>query len=416
MVKVFLALLMVLFSATAPAFAQSPDANDEVENSVSTAYEATSESSSSPESSSAGAPSAGSLLPHASSTSTTPSTSTSTSTPTTPDTPVTAAPSTPSILPNTPDLSKTTTEFRDSSTTKAKEYFFLVVEGKGMPVKEILVNGINVLGGSLISLSMPINVTPMIKRGLNQIKVRCVSHNAEGLVTIMEKRTSGPKKLEIVRMALPPNESGGKEIVKDLAFNVDPAPVLPAKINLTESDREKILGLVSSYYSALKTKNPTKLRSLYSSALKEEQRIFPEGADFFTKVLNKEIALLKRKEIQMNSFTVDNIMLEQENDKIKAVRTDRKAMMESNEIEVSLEPFLSEVTPEEALAKNVKAKSKQKKNIKTKKALTATPTTEQEEHEEGDRLESSAKQRLLTTTLLFRKIDGQWHLALPRGV
>lgn len=290
---------------------------------------------------------------------------------------------------------------------RQKEYFFLVVEGKGMPVKEILVNGVNVLGGSVISLSMPINVTPMIKHGLNEIKVRCVSHSSEGLVTIMEKRTLGPKKFEVVRMVLPPNESNGKEIVKDLAFNVDPAPVLPKKIELTDSDREKILGLVSSYYSALKTKNPAKLKSLYSSALKEEQRIFPEGAEFFTKVLNKEITLLKRKDIQMNSFAIDSIMLEQENDKIKAVRKDRKAMMESNEIKVELEPFLSEVEP---------AEKKEKKHKKSKKSEDKTVVAKTEDPEEGDKLETSAKQRLLTTTLLFRKIGGQWHLALPRGV
>lgn len=292
---------------------------------------------------------------------------------------------------------------------KQKEYFFLVVEGKGMPVKEILVNGVNVLGGSVISLAMPINVTPMIKHGLNEIKVRCVSHNAEGLVTIMEKRTPGPKKIEVIRMALPPNESGGKEIVKDLAFNVDPAPVLPTKIKLTDNDREKILSLVSSYYSALKNKNPAKLRSLYSSAVKEEQRIFPEGAEFFNKVLNREIALLKRKDIQMNSFSIDNIMLEQENDKIKALRKDRKAMMESNEIKVDLEPFLSEVTSDEPGKKG-------KKNKKSKQAEAKTVASQPVDPEEGDKLETSAKQRLLTTTLLFRKIGGQWHLALPRGV
>lgn len=302
-----------------------------------------------------------------------------------------------------------------------KEYFFLVVEGKGMPVKEVLVNGVNVLGGSVISLSIPINVTPMIKHGLNEIKVRCVSHNAEGLVTIMEKRTPGPKKIEVVRMALPPNESNGKEIVKDLAFNVDPAPILPKKIELTPDDREKILALVSSYYSALKTKNAAKLRALYSSALKEEQQIFPEGADFFEKVLNKEIALLKRKDIRMNSFDVDTVMLEQENDKVKALRKDRKAMMESNEIEVDVEPFLAEVTAAESGGKKGKQKmktgQKPKKGEKSKKPDAKPAVVKQvDSDEEGDRLETSAKQRLLTTTLLFRRIGGQWHLALPRGV
>ncbi len=327
----------------------------------------------------------------------------------------------PAISPVTPSAtsSGSTSEFDYSlANENDKEYFFLVVEGKGLPVREILVNGVNVLGGSVISLSMPINVTPMIRHGLNEIKVRCVSHNAEGLVTIMEKRTIGPKKFEIVRMALPPNESNGQEITKDLAFNVDPAPLPPKKIELAEKDREKILSLVSEYYSALNTKNPAKLKGLYSSALKEEERIFPEGAEFFTKVLNKEIALLKRKEIKMNPFSIDNIMMEQENDKIKVLRKDRKAMMESNEIEVALEPFLSEVTPKTPdTAKRGKSGKTKKIDKQSKRPeVPAAVAKVVDPDEQGDKLETNAKQRLLTTTLLFRKIGGQWHLALPRGV
>jgi hypothetical protein len=230
----------------------------------------------------------------------------------------------------------------------------------------------------------------------------------------MEKRTLGPKKIELIRMALPPNESNGQEIVKDLAFSVDPAPEPPPKIDLTDSDREKILSLVSRYYSALKTKNSSKLRALYSPAIKEELRIFPEGADFFTKVLNKEIELLKRKEIQMNSFAVEDIMLEQDEDKIKALRKDRKAMMESNEIEVEIEPFFSEVSQDGPSQK--KGKTKKKKSRKSKKQPTVSTVVKDEDPDEGDKLVNNAKQRLLTTTLLFRKIGGQWHLALPRGV
>jgi len=274
----------------------------------------------------------------------------------------------------------------DHDTAKISEdaYYFIVVEGKGMPVREILLNGINVLGGSVISLSMPINVTRDIKLGLNEIKVRYVSHDKEGLVTLMEKRTSGPKRDEVIKLVLPPRDSEGKEMVKELAFNVDPAPAPPPKIEITPVDQQVILGLVESYYQALKTKNANKLKGLYATALHEEQKIFPEGADFFSKILQKEITLMKRKDIKMGTFSSDDVMLEQDGYKVRAVRKDRQPMMESNEVEVDVEPMFAEV---DANAKKGQKVAKEQ-----------------------------SKQRLVTTTLLFKKIDGQWHLSLPRGV
>lgn len=272
---------------------------------------------------------------------------------------------------------------------RVDDHYFIIVQGKGMPVREISINGINVLGGSVISLSMPIDVTPQIRLGLNEIKLRYVSHDQEALVTLMEKRTPGPIRSEILKIELPPKHSAGKEMVKDMAFNVDPAPTPPEKIEITLDDEKTILALIDDYYKALKTKNAARLRGLYAAALKEEQRIFPEAAEFFSKVLNKEIELMKRKEIKMHDFNSNEIMLEQEGSKIKARRKDRKAMMESNEIEVDVPSIFSEV---KETAQNAKKRKK----------------------EPVER--TSAKQRLLTTTLMFKKIDGRWHLALPRGV
>lgn len=288
----------------------------------------------------------------------------------------------------------------DTSAVKnpaGREYFFLVIQGQGKPVREVQLNGVNVLGGSVQFLSMPINVSNQIKPGLNEVKVRYVSHETEGLVTIMEKRTSGPKRTELAKLVLPPNHSEGKEIVKELAFNVDPAPPPPATIELSQDDRKKILALVENYHAALKSKSAARLKALYAPALKEEQRIFPEGAEFFARVLNKEIALMRRKEIKMGDFLIDQIMLEQESDKIRAVRKDRKPMMESNEIEVEVEPFWSEIA-EDGKDSKAGGKSRSKKQMTVKQPAVL------------------AKQRLVTTTLSFRRIGGQWHLALPRGV
>lgn len=270
-----------------------------------------------------------------------------------------------------------------------QEYYFLHVQGKGMPVKEIVLNGVSVLGGSVVSLSLPINVTRQIKQGLNELKVDFVSHGTEGLVTIMERRTPGPKKTEVARLSVAANESQGKPICKELAFNIDPAPYPPPKIQLTQDDEKEILALVDEYYQALKSKNAAKLRALYGPSLKKEEKIYPEGAKFFNKVLTKEIALMRREEIKMEDFSTSDVMLEQEDDKIKALRKDRKPMMQSNEIELNVEPILAEVTEE--------SKGKGKKTKISKEPL-------------------AIKQRLVTTKLLFRKVDGKWCIALPQGV
>ncbi len=331
----------------------------------------------------------------------------------------------------------------DEENDGVDEYYFLLVEGKGMPVKQIIVNGVNVLGGSVISLSMPINVTKQIKQGLNELKVDYVSHETEGLVAIMEKRVPGPKKFEIARLILKPKESQGKQVHKELAFNIDPAPVVPLKIDLSKEDEREILNIVEQYYGALKSKNASKLRSLYAPALRREDKVCPEGAQFFNKVLNKEIALLRRSDIKMDEFNINDVMLEQEEDKIKALRKDRKPMMMSNEIDLQVEPIYSEIK-EEKKSKSGKGKSDDEdvvvgneedmKKFEAEQALRAKriaagqgAQVAKEEAEKAAKKESekkakagkelaAVKQRLVTTKLLFRKIDGQWRIALPQGV
>ncbi len=289
-----------------------------------------------------------------------------------------------------PSTQTTAASQDDDNDQNSDEYYFLLVQGKGMPVKSIVLNGVNVLGGSVVSVSLPINVTRQIKQGLNKLTVDFVSHENEGLVTIMERRRPGPKKLELARLAVNPNESQGKQLSRELAFNVDPAPVAPMKIDLTQTDEKQILDLVNEYYGALKDKDAGRLRALYGPALRKEQKIFPEGARFFNKILTKEIALMRRNEIKMEPFNIEDVMLEQEEDKIKVVRKDRKPMMQSNEIELSIEPIFSEVKA------NGKAEAKKEK--------------------EKEKETQQAKQRLVTTKLLFRKLDGKWCIALPQGV
>lgn len=260
------------------------------------------------------------------------------------------------------------------------EYYFLILEGRGMPVKQVILNGTNVLGGSVLSVKMPINVTDEIVKGLNELEVDFVSDTKVGLTTRIERRTEGPKVTEVVKLSSKAGESDGKLLHKTLSFNLSKAPYKEKELKVTDDDKKVILSKVQEYYEALKGKDAGKLRDIYSKALKKEGKICPENADYFNKVLKKEIALLRRDTVTMSPFSTDDVMLEVEENVVKVLRKDRKPLMQSNEIELEVEPLLTEVG---------ETSSKPKEKV---------------------------KQRLVTTKLLFKKSEGEWHLALPHGV
>jgi|AGTN01.3.fsa_nt_gi hypothetical protein len=275
-----------------------------------------------------------------------------------------------------------------STAASPQDYYFLVLEGQGMPVKQIILNGTNVLGGSVVSQSIPINVTQELKAGKNELELDMVSHPTDNFTTIVQKRTDGPKIAEITRIAVNADENRGSVIHKAITFNIDSPPSQDKIESISDSDKEKIGALVADYHRTLKDKNISKFRKLYQPALKREYKIFPEGAKFFEKVLDREIALLKNPKIEVGAFESNGMVIEPDGDKIKVCRKGaNQPLLESNEIEVESEPLFVEL-----------------EGKKEKKARNA----------EGD-AKPTAKQRLVTTKLLFRKIDGDWQLALPQG-
>lgn len=296
-------------------------------------------------------------------------------------------------------LSAPALELKAEPTESDSAYYFLLLHGQGMPVKQIILNGTNVLGGSVVSQSMPINVTEELKAGQNDLELDMVSHPTDGFTTIVQKRiegrkkNEGPKIVEIARIAVNASENQGRVVHKAITFNIDSEINRDTITTISDSDREKILALVRDYHSILKSKNTGKFRKLYEPALERENKIFPEGARFFQKVLDREVVLLKNPKIELGSFESTGIALEPEGDKVKVCRKgSNKPLMESNEIEVETEPLFVELDDQD--------KKEDKRGKEAKSNRTAKPT---------------AKQRLVTTKLLFRKIDGDWQLALPQG-
>lgn len=272
-----------------------------------------------------------------------------------------------------------------------QDYYFLVLEGQGMPVKQIILNGTNVLGGSVISQSMPINITPELKAGQNHLEVDMISHPTDNFTTVVQKRTEGPNIVEVARIEVSANENPGNVIHMATTFKIESAINQNKIESISDSDKERISALVNDYHRTLKDKNISKFRKLYQPALKRENKIFPEAARYFEKVLDREITLLKNPKIELGPYESNGIVIEPDGDKIKVCRKGaNRPLMESNEIEVDSQPLFVELGDK---------KDKKERNVKAN----------------SEKASGKAKQRLVTTKLLFRKIDGDWHLALPQG-
>lgn len=254
------------------------------------------------------------------------------------------------------------------------EYYFVLIEGKALPLKNIMVNGTNVLGGSVVTLSLPINITSSVKTGLNKVSLECVTDPKIDLVARVEKRLEGPKKEEVGRVVVKAGEGSGKPIQREVSFNVANATNLKP-IELTDGDKTNIEKLIESYYSALDKKNASELRRIYSGALRTGKRVFPESAVLFEKRLDKEVRLLKNPSLKMKPYLKAELNFKVDGDRVWLTRKDGQPLMESNEIETTSDSFFSE------------SDSKVK-----------------------------VKERLVTSRLCVRKIGDAWQADIPSGM
>jgi len=264
----------------------------------------------------------------------------------------------------------------ESSETRA---YFLHIEGRALPLKQALVNGVNVLGGAVISLSLPVNISGYTRAGLNTLQLDYVSDPKSNLTVVVEKRTPGPKTEEIAKIAVSADDSKGTLKSSAVSFNL-PADGGTASVGeLSEADKDAIGKEFDRYYKALASAKAEQLRALYRQSLTEQRKLSPESARFFENVLAREVTILKNKDLKLSPMDKDGLAFKVEGDIVKLYRQNNKPLIESNEIAARIDPLMVEV------GKAKKAKSaKATKTVKSAQHVDPAVLAETGDRSEKD--------------------------------
>lgn len=287
--------------------------------------------------------------------------------------------------------------------TKTAKGYFLRIAGRALPLRSATIQGVNVLGSPILLLNLSINISGYLRPGVNEISLDYVSDPKSELTVILEKRTSGPKIEEVVRLTVPRDESKGATAHKTMTFNI-PSGETSAITSLTDSDKQAILAEFEKYHRALSQHQPEALRDLYKDSLETERKLSPENARFFDKVLGRESQLIKNPQIQLLPLDKEGLSFKIEGDKVKLFRENKKPLLESNEIETPQNKLLIEVSdPGKSKAKTAKAPTNSERDVSD---ISGSP---------------SIKERLVRYTLYFAPSQGEnntktWSVTLPPSV
>ncbi|MCA9801197.1 MAG: hypothetical protein KC777_04390 [Cyanobacteria bacterium HKST-UBA02] len=216
-----------------------------------------------------------------------------------------------------------------------KERYMLCLSGRCKSIQEVRLNEFEVLGGPVLSVLVPLDVSKKVRAGLNTLKVRCRPDPdpRESLRVVLERRAPGPKKEKVASLTMSAREGEEKSLESEVAFNIvgDSALEDGAGIKLVDSDRQAIRSLVDDYLKAVREHDIARLRKLFAPALKEESRYRPESADYYKSSLNNEIAFLSRGELDCPES--GELELTADGDRVIASRKDAKPFYRSSEPE-----------------------------------------------------------------------------------
>lgn len=253
--------------------------------------------------------------------------------------------------------------------------YVLQVKGRALPLKSATIDGVNVLGGPIVSLTLPVNISGFIKKGMNEVKFTYVSDPKSDLNIVIERRLPGPKSEEVARLVIPADASKGEIAEKSLSFNISSGDESLALLPLSDADKKAILEQFETYYSAVKEHRSDKLLALYKPALDEERKLVPESVRFFEKVLNREAQDVRNPNIQLPEFDKTGLNFEVEGTKVRLFRDGNKALFVSNEIEVQPANVMFEIGP---LKKAVEKVTKPVVSVGKKKAAEPAKTRDSE--------------------------------------
>lgn len=274
----------------------------------------------------------------------------------------------------------------NSSKLDSKAYV-LRISGIALPLKSATMSGVNLLGGPILSLTLPVNISGYVKPGLNNLELEYISDPKSDFTIVIERRTPGPKTEELAKITVPANDSKGVLAKKTLSFNIAKGEETKTITELTEADKKAILSQFETYYNTLKEHKSEKLRQLYKPCLETERKLVPETTKFFEKVVNREAQKVRNPNIELPAIDKEGLAFKIEGDKVRLYRENNKALLLSNEIEVPPSSVMFEVQPAistKADTKNkpVKSKTKEaskksdKQSVQDKEHITQVVTAE----------------------------------------
>jgi len=271
---------------------------------------------------------------------------------------------------------QTTSNAASTTKTESKAYV-LRLSGIALPLKSATMGGVNLLGGPILSLTLPVNISGYVKPGLNQLELEYISDPKSDFTIVIEKRTPGPKTEEIAKITVPANDSKGVLAKKTLSFNIAKGEETKTITELTDADKRAILTQFETYYNTLKEHKSEKLKQLYKPCLETERKLVPETTRFFEKVVNREAQKVRNPNIELPALDKEGLAFKIEGDKVRLYRENNKALLLSNEIEVAPSSVMFEVQPATPAKSSAKAKTTKSKESGKKSANKAEQTKEQ---------------------------------------
>lgn len=256
----------------------------------------------------------------------------------------------------------------EASTVDAKispRAYVLKVKGRALPLKAATIDGVNVLGSPIVTLSLPVNLSGYVKKGLNELVLDYVSDPKSDLLVTIERRTPGPKAEEVAKITIPAGDSKGEIAQKKINFNIAAGEEGRQIKELTEGDKKAIVSEFENYYQIVKEHRADKLKALYKTALDEERKLCPESVQFFEKVLNRESQVVRNTMIQLPEINKEGLSFKIEGNRVRLFRENNKPLLVSNEIDVAASSVMFEV---EKKSKS-KAPSKEAKKSQIKEKL-----------------------------------------------
>lgn len=206
---------------------------------------------------------------------------------------------------------------------------FLTVDGEaGQGEFTIKINNVVVLHDSYVR-DLPIYISTILLDGGNLMEISMVSGAAPVDITIEERQAGASDRQVLARFHSEPSATP-ETVTKQIRFYAHPR--ITPTVELTDGDRIAITHLVTSFYDALKSKEEKQVLALFSPGIQDARTLYPEGAEFGQKQMNRMAALTGVEGFAMQPFDPKGLEMIAHGTVVTVKRSDGEPVFTSNEL------------------------------------------------------------------------------------